>query len=96
MSRLRYVTVGRGFRAHREAFEVAAKRHKPYQPAGWDSEEREPAEICATTGKRMYASEAEAQATARHQMAQKGSGALQLRTYRCLYCEAWHLTSKET
>ena len=27
---------------------------------------------------------------------QKDPASLQLRTYRCLYCDAWHLTSKGT
>jgi len=44
----------------------------------------------------MYPTEAEAKATAKHQMSQKQPASLQLRTYRCLYCDAWHLTSKET
>lgn len=57
--------------------------------------EREPPEICPTTGKRMYASEAEAKATAAHQISQKESASLQLRTYRCLYCSERHLTSKD-
>jgi hypothetical protein len=52
--------------------------------------------MCPTAGKRMYASEAEAKATARHQMSLKEPASLQLRTYRCIYCEAWHLTSKES
>ncbi len=70
-------------------------RHR--KPIFWDSstDERAPAEICPTTGKRMYATETEAKATAKRQMSQKESASLQLRTYRCLYCDAWHLTSKE-
>jgi hypothetical protein len=73
---------------------MAPKHRKPYIP--WESAgaERDPPEICPTTGKRKYASEAEARATARHQMSQKESASPQLRTYRCLYCDAWHLTSK--
>jgi hypothetical protein len=75
---------------------MAPKHRKPY--SSWDSgaEAREQPEICPTTGKRKYASEAEAKATAKHQMSQKESEGVQLRTYRCLYCNAWHLTSKET
>jgi hypothetical protein len=57
--------------------------------------ERDEPRICATAGKRMYASEAEAKATAAHQMS-KESAPAQLRIYRCLYCGSWHLTSKET
>ncbi len=49
--------------------------------------------MCPTTGKRMYGSEEEARATAAHQMKTQ-RGAPQLRVYLCLYCNAWHLTSK--
>ena len=51
--------------------------------------------MCPTSGKRMYASESEAKATAGHRMADKESGPSQLRTYLCIYCKSWHLTSKE-
>jgi hypothetical protein len=74
---------------------MAPKHRKPDIPWESGAAAREPAEICPTTGKRMYASEAEAKATAKHQMSQqKESSSLQLRAYRCLYCDAWHLTSK--
>ena len=56
--------------------------------------DRDQPQICPTSGKRMYANEVEAKATAAHQMS-KESAPAQLRTYRCLYCGAWHLTSKE-
>jgi hypothetical protein len=46
---------------------------------------------CPVSGKRMYATEGEALATAAHQIASanapKGLGA-----YRCSWCDAWHLT----
>ena len=42
----------------------------------------------------MYANEAEAKATAAHRMSEQGTA--QLRTYRCLYCGTWHLTSKQS
>jgi hypothetical protein len=46
---------------------------------------------CPVSGKRKYASEGEAMATAAHQIstanAPKG-----LRAYRCTWCDAWHLT----
>jgi hypothetical protein len=77
---------------------MSPKYRKPHIPWESGAAEREPPEICPTTGKRKYASEAEAKATARHQMSQKSqkeSASLQMRTYRCLYCNAWHLTSKE-
>jgi hypothetical protein len=57
--------------------------------------ERVPPRTCSTSGKRMYASESDARATAAHQMSKQTAPA-QLRTYKCLYCGAWHLTSKET
>ena len=73
-----------------------ARKHRNRQTSwGPGGPDREPPEICPTAGKRMYASEAEAAATARHQMAEKQSASLQLRTYRCLYCDSWHLTSKD-
>ena len=50
---------------------------------------------CSVSGKRMYANEREANATAAHRIADKETGPAQLRTYKCLYCGAWHLTSKE-
>jgi hypothetical protein len=53
------------------------------------------ARTCAVAGKRMYANEREAKATAAHRMADKETGPAQLRMYRCQYCEAWHLSSKE-
>jgi hypothetical protein len=74
---------------------MAPKHRKPHISWGADAPEREPPKMCATAGKRMYASEAEAKSTARHQMSQKDFQGGQLRTYRCLYCGAWHLTSKE-
>ena len=43
----------------------------------------------------MYSSEREANATAAHRMTDEESAPAQLRTYKCLYCGAWHLTSKE-
>ena len=69
-------------------------RHRNHR--SWDSgaEGRDPPEMCPTSGKRKYASEAEAKVTAQHQMSQKSSSALRLRTYRCIYCDSWHLTSK--
>jgi hypothetical protein len=75
---------------------MSARYQKPHIPYESRGAQTGPPEMCPTTGKRKYASEAEAQATARRQMSQKLSPSLQLRTYRCLYCNAWHLTSKET
>ena len=74
---------------------MAAKYRKKITSWEADAADREPPRICSTTGKRMYATEAEAKATAAHQMSKETAPA-QLRTYKCLYCGAWHLTSKET
>ena len=73
---------------------MSPKHPKPY--AQWNSDDSQPEnhEICPTTGKRQYATATEAKATAQHQMSQKQSSSLQLRTYLCLYCNNWHLTSK--
>jgi hypothetical protein len=46
---------------------------------------------CAVTGKRKYATEGEALATAAHQIATHDAPK-QLRAYLCAYCETWHLT----
>ena len=75
---------------------MAAKHRKPN--TSWEARavERDQPQICSVSGKRMYASEAEAKATAAHRMSDKETAPSQLRTYKCLYCGAWHLTSKET
>jgi hypothetical protein len=74
---------------------MAAKHRKPQ--GGWETGEvdREPPKTCPVSGKRMYANEQEAKATAAHRMADKEAGSAQLRTYKCIYCESWHLTSKQ-
>jgi len=64
-------------------------------PLESQSLQRDPPRICSVTGKRMYASEREAKATAAHRMADKETGPSHLKTYRCQYCESWHLSSKE-
>jgi len=46
---------------------------------------------CPVTGKRQYATEGEALATADHQIATNHAPE-QLRPYLCPYCETWHLT----
>jgi hypothetical protein len=73
---------------------MAARHRKVFIPPEPDNARREQPQTCATSGKRMYANQAEAQATAAHRMAEQGTA--QLRTYRCLYCGAWHLTSKQS
>jgi len=48
---------------------------------------------CSVTGKRQYATEGEALATAAHQIA-NNDAPKELRAYLCIYCETWHLTKK--
>jgi len=74
---------------------MSAKHRKTITSWEADTRDREPPQTCPVTGKRMYANEAVAKAAATHQMS-KESAPAQLRTYKCLYCGAWHLTSKET
>jgi hypothetical protein len=64
--------------------------------SSWESEDapKEPRRICSTSGKQMYPSEREANSTAAHQMRDTQSAPSHLRSYKCLYCGAWHLTSK--
>ncbi|HVA94132.1 MAG TPA: hypothetical protein VNI36_04440 [Candidatus Dormibacteraeota bacterium] len=63
----------------------------------WEARDvkRDPPRTCPVSGKIMHASEREAGATAKHRMADKQSAPAKLRTYKCLYCGAWHLTSKD-
>ena len=62
----------------------------------WDMSDsnREEAKTCPVSGKRMYPNELEANATAKHRMGDRDATPAQLRTYKCLYCGSWHLTSK--
>jgi hypothetical protein len=46
---------------------------------------------CSVSGKRKYASEGEALATAAHQIA-TANAPKELRAYLCSWCDAWHLT----
>lgn len=46
---------------------------------------------CPVSGKRKYATEGEALATAAHQIA-TANAPKDLRAYRCSWCDAWHLT----
>jgi hypothetical protein len=48
---------------------------------------------CPVSGKRKYATEGAALATAKHQVAIAGAP-MELRAYRCNWCHAWHLTKK--
>jgi hypothetical protein len=48
---------------------------------------------CPVSGKRKYATEGAALATAKHQVGIAGAP-MELRAYRCNWCKAWHLTKK--
>jgi hypothetical protein len=48
---------------------------------------------CPVSGKRKYATEGAALATAKHQVATADAPAT-LHAYRCNWCHAWHLTKK--
>ncbi len=50
---------------------------------------------CPVSGKRKYASEGEALATAEHQI-REGNASEGLRAYRCSWCDAWHLTKDKS
>jgi hypothetical protein len=49
---------------------------------------------CPVTGKRQYATEGEALATAAHQIA-TANAPKDLRAYRCSWCDAWHITKNQ-
>jgi hypothetical protein len=73
---------------------MAARYRKVNIPWETDNTKKDPPQTCSVSGKRMYANEREANSMAAHQMGSMESGQVQLRVYRCMYCEAWHLTSK--
>ena len=75
---------------------MAAKHRKPKSLWGTDEVRRDQRRTCPVSGKRMYANDREAKTTAAHRTADKEASPTQLRTYKCLYYGAWHLTSKET
>jgi hypothetical protein len=60
-----------------------------------DNVKPDPPQTCSVSGKRMYANERDANSAANHQMSHRETASPQLRTYRCIYCGAWHLTSKQ-
>ncbi len=66
---------------------MAARHRRPNTSWELPAVDRAQPQICATSGKRMYKSEAEAKATAAHQMSKETTPA-QLRSYKCLYCGA--------
>jgi hypothetical protein len=49
---------------------------------------------CPVTGKRQYATEGEALATAAHQIS-AANAPKNLHAYLCNWCQAWHLTKKD-
>src|ERR1700730_4499966 len=59
-----------------------------------DDAKRDQSNKCSVSGKRMYSSEREATSTARHRLDDRETAPAQLKTYKCLYCGSWHLTSK--
>jgi hypothetical protein len=63
----------------------------------WEGDDVKPEQprTCPVSGKRMYANEREANATAKHRMGDKETHPTQLRIYKCLHCGGWHLTSKQ-
>ena len=64
----------------------------------WEEDEvkKELPRTCPVSGKRIYTSEREAKSTAAHRMSDKETHPTQLRIYRCLHCNGWHLTSKDS
>ncbi len=49
---------------------------------------------CPVSGKRKYATEGQALATAAHQIS-TANAPKELRAYLCSWCDAWHLTKGE-
>ena len=74
---------------------MAARRRKT--DYSWETEatKGDQSRTCSVSGKRMYANEREANATAAHRMSDKETPPAQLKPYKCPYCGAWHLTSKQ-
>jgi len=64
-------------------------------PLQTDHVNRDQPQTCSVSGKRMYPNEREANTTAAHRMSDTEVGPVQLRTYKCLYCGAWHLSRKK-
>jgi hypothetical protein len=60
-----------------------------------DSPKSDPPRRCPISGKRMYANEREAKSAAAHQMQRDQSPPSHLNVYKCLHCNAYHLTSKD-
>src|SRR5579863_3946337 len=62
----------------------------------WETNDVKPKQprTCPVSGKRIYTSEREANATAKHRMSDMEAGPSNLRIYKCPYCKEWHLTSR--
>ena len=75
---------------------MAAKHRKTRVTWETFTDKKDQHQNCPVSGKRMYANERDANATAGHRMSDKEKGPTHLETYKCLYCGAWHLTSKRT
>jgi hypothetical protein len=80
---------------------MAPRNRKIHSSRDLDSSEpdqtiKPPPRTCPVTGKRVYPNEPEAIATAKHRMSDSQSAAPNLRTYKCLYCSGYHLTSKKS
>jgi hypothetical protein len=58
----------------------------PFQAITVDNQDK-----CPVSGKRKYATEGEALATAAHQIS-TANAPKDLRAYFCSWCESWHLT----
>jgi hypothetical protein len=79
---------------------MAPRNRKIHSSSDLDSPERDTTKkslprICPASGKRVYSSEREAAATAAHQISNNQSAPSKLRTYKCVYCSGYHLTSKQ-
>jgi hypothetical protein len=75
---------------------MTAKHRKNKNTWQTFTDKQDQPKICSVSGKRMYPTEREANATAAYRMSDEETGPAHLKTYKCQYCAAWHLTSKGT
>jgi len=73
---------------------MPGRRRNPNASGESTAVPRDQPKICTTSGKRMYSDESEANAAIAHILSEERAPA-HLSTYKCLYCGAWHLTSKK-
>ena len=78
---------GEEYGSHRDR---GQEHRSPYFPEGLVMDN---VSKCPVSGKRKYATEGAALATAKHQVA-TADASMELRAYRCNWCNAWHLTKK--